>query len=216
MNVLNLRFGLSVILLALAMSPALAANQSGTSQKGKVYRWVDKNGQVHYGQSVPPEYAEQDRDVLNAHGVSVRREEGSTTPEEARTQTATDKALREVAQRKQRDRVLLQTYQSVEEINALRDRRLDLLDAQLTIQEESLKTLRRKHAQLKEREAKFKPINTAANAQPMPDGLSADIERSEADIETYEANLAKKREERVTTIARFESDTVRFKELKGQ
>ena len=54
--------------LLVALCAGLAHAQSG-KDKTKLYRWVDKDGQVHYGDSVPPEYAEQDRDILNRQGV---------------------------------------------------------------------------------------------------------------------------------------------------
>jgi hypothetical protein len=111
MNARSLRILLSSLLLALF---ALQAGAAAPPPSGKkLYRWVDKNGQVHYGDSVPAEYADQDRDVLNRQGVSVGREEGIITAEEARAKAAEEKAARDEQKRKVRDRVLLQTYQSV-------------------------------------------------------------------------------------------------------
>ena len=135
-------------------------------QAEEAYRWVDKNGQVHYGDSVPAEYAEQDRDVLNQQGVPVGREEGTITPEEAAAKAAADKAARDEQKRKLRDRVLLQTYQSVKELEVLRDNRLDLVDAQLTIQEQSLSNLRAQRAQIERQAARYAPINNEAGAPP--------------------------------------------------
>ena len=102
MNGWSLRVLLPVLLLAL-----LAGAAGAQSDKNKkLYRWVDKNGQVHYGDSVPAEYAEQDRDVLNRQGVAVGREEGTITPEEAAAKAAEEKAARDEQKRKLRDRVL--------------------------------------------------------------------------------------------------------------
>src|SRR4026209_733931 len=102
---------LTAVLLAFLAGGALAQDKGK-----KVYRWVDKNGQVHYGDSVPAEYAEQDRDVLNKQGVKIGREEGTITPEEAAAKAAEDKATADDLKRKLRDRVLIQTYQSVKEL----------------------------------------------------------------------------------------------------
>ena len=102
----------AIRLLLLPLTLALlagAADAQQSSKEKKLYRWVDKNGQVHYGDSVPAEYAEQDREVLNRQGVSVGREEGTITPEEAAAKAAADKAARDEQKRKLRDRVLLQT-----------------------------------------------------------------------------------------------------------
>lgn len=211
MNGWSLRVLLPVLLLVLFAGTAGAQSD----KQKKTYRWVDKNGQVHYGDSVPAEYAEQDRDVLNRQGVPVGREEGTITPEEAAVKAAADKAARDEQKRKLRDRVLLQTYQSVKELEILRDNRLELVDAQLTIQEQSLSNLRAQRAQIERQAARFAPINTAADAAELPDELAADIERSASDIVTQEANLVKRREERESIRLNFEADIKRYEELRA-
>lgn len=197
--------GASLVALALAADPAAAQ---------KLYRWVDKNGQVHYGDKIPPEYADQDRDVLDKSGVTLRREQGAETPEEAREREARERAAAEAAERARRDRMLLQTYQNVEEIELLRARRLDQIDAQLMIQEQSLQNLKARRRQQLEQAARYAPRNTRPDAPPLPDGLAADLAQSESDIRVQEANLKKKREERAAVQAQFDADLRRFKELR--
>jgi len=204
---------LSTTLLALIAGAADA--QSAKDSKTKLYRWVDKNGQVHYGDSVPPEYADQDREILNRQGVPVGREEGTITPEEAVAIAAAEKAARDEKKRKLRDRVLLQTYQNVQELEVLRDTRLELVDAQLTIQEQSLANLRAQRAQVLRQASRFAPISKEPDAPPMPDQMTDDLERSASDIETQEKNLYKRREERENIRLNFEADIQRYKELRA-
>jgi hypothetical protein len=211
MNAWSIKVLLPAVMLALL---AGAAGAQSDKQK-KLYRWVDKNGQVHYGDSVPAEYAEQDRDVLNRQGLPVGREEGTITPEEAAAKAAADKAARDEQKRKLRDRVLLQTYQSVQELEVLRDNRLELVDAQLTIQEQSLSNLRAQRAQIERIAARYAPVNTGADAPPLPDELAADLERSSSDIQTQEANLERRRQERENIRRTFETDIERYKELRA-
>lgn len=206
----------SLRILPPALLLALIAGVCGAqAEKTKLYRWVDKNGQVHYGDSVPPEYAEQDRDILNKQGVPVGREEGLITPEEAAAKAAADKAERDEKKRRLRDRVLLQTYQSVQELEVLRDTRLELVDAQLTIQEQSLANLRAQRAQIERQAARYAPINNDADALPLPEELALDLERSANDIDTQQANLVKRREERESIRLNFEADIARYKELRA-
>lgn len=206
----------SLRILPPALLLALIAGVGGAqTEKTKLYRWVDKNGQVHYGDSVPPEYAEQDRDILNKQGVPVGREEGLITPEEAAAKAAADKAERDEKKRRLRDRVLLQTYQSVKELEVLRDTRLELVDAQLTIQEQSLANLRAQRAQIERMAARYAPINNKADALPVPEELALDLERSANDIDTQQANLVKRREERESIRLNFEADIARYKELRA-
>jgi hypothetical protein len=210
MNAWSAKLLLSAVVLALL---AGAAGAQADKQK-KLYRWVDKNGQVHYGDSVPAEYSQQDRDLLNKQGVKVGREEGIITAEEAAAKAAADKAARDEQKRKLRDRVLLQTYQSVQELEILRDNRLDLVDAQLTIQEQSLSNLRAQRAQIQRMAARYAPANTGSDAQPLPDELAADLEQSATDIQTQESNLERRREERENIRKTFEADIARYKELR--
>lgn len=206
----------SLLILPPALLLALFAGSGDTqTDKTKLYRWVDKNGQVHYGDSVPPEYAEQDRDILNKQGVPVGREEGLITPEEAAAKAAAEKAERDEKKRRLRDRVLLQTYQSVKELEVLRDTRLELVDAQLTIQEQSLANLRAQRAQIERMAARYSPINNNADALPLPEELALDLERSANDIDTQQANLVKRREDRESIRLNFEADIARYQELRA-
>jgi len=201
-------------ILAVALLTGAAAGQQSSKQP-KLYRWVDKNGQVHYGDSIPAEYSDQDRDVLNKQGVKVGREEGIITPEEAAAKAAEDKAARDEQKRKLRDRVLLQTYQSVQELEVLRDNRLDLVDAQLTIQEQSLSNLRAQRMQIERIAARYAPANKDPSAEPMPEEIARDLERSASDIDTQQANLDKRRQERENIRQNFEADIKRYQELRA-
>jgi hypothetical protein len=211
MNAWSIKVLLPALLLALAAGGAMAQ----ADKQKKLYRWVDKNGQVHYGDSVPAEYAEQDRDVLNKQGVRVGKEEGTITAEEAAAKAAEEKAAREEQKRKLRDRVLLQTYQSVQELEVLRDNRLDLVDAQLTIQEQSLSNLRAQRAQIERLAARYAPANADPAALPLPDEVAADLDRSATDIATQESNLERRRQERESIRQNFEADIKRYQELRS-
>jgi hypothetical protein len=211
MNAWSIKWLLPALLLALSVGTVAAAAE----KQKKLYRWVDENGQVHYGDSVPAEYAEQDRDVLNRQGVAVGREEGILTAEEAAAKAAEEKAAREEQKRKLRDRVLLQTYQSVQEIEVLRDNRLDLVDAQLTIQEQSLANLRAQRAQIERLAKRYAPANQAPDAEPLPEEIAADLAQASNDIATQESNLQRRRDERENIRLNFEADIKRYQELRA-
>lgn len=201
-----LRSLLPLVLLALVSGPAAAQ---------KLYKWVDENGQVHYGDKIPPEYADQDREVLNKQGLAVGREEGAETAEEARARQEREKQAKAAQEQAQRDRMLVATYQNVDEIELLRARRLDQIDAQLTIQEQSLTNLKARHAEQVKRASRYQPANKDPKAPPMPEGMAEDIARAESDIRTQQLNLDKRRKERSALNQQFDADVARFKELRG-
>src|SRR3990167_1935982 len=88
----------------------------------KMYKWVDDQGVTHYGETVPPEYADNDRSELNKAGRVIKKKE-VLTPEERRA-----KELEGIKQReneeaalewKRRDKALLNTYRSEEHTSEL-------------------------------------------------------------------------------------------------
>ncbi len=111
------------VLLALASSLALAFTGSMAATV-KAYKWVDKDGVVHYGDTVPPEYSEQAHQQLNQQGVAVRDFPRQLSPAEAAVaqKTAADEAKRE-----QHDSYLLNNYTRVGDIEQLRDERIALI-----------------------------------------------------------------------------------------
>lgn len=193
---------------------------SDASAERKLYRWVDDEGVVHMGDHVPPEYANRDRDLLNEQGLTVGFEEGEITEEEQAEldrQAAiaeAEQAEREKAAR--RDRMLLDTYLSVADIEDLRDRRLELIDSQIKVTEFYLENLHRRLDQLKQDSERFAPLNESPDAPPLPDFVALDISRTEASIELYEQRLNQSRAEQEELRDAFEADIERFKELRGR
>jgi hypothetical protein len=191
---LGMRKQITLILLtALVLPLVVVAQPKGT----KTFKWVDENGKVHYGDSVPPEYAKIDRDVLNSQGVKVGSEEGEITPEEraamAKKKAEEDARLAAKAEVARRDRMLLQTYLSVADIEDLRDRRLELLESQIKVTELYLANLRKRLTQLKDEASNYKPYTERENAPPVPETLASDISRTTSSIDNYERSTATSR-----------------------
>jgi hypothetical protein len=195
-----------------------ATQRDPNSKQQQVYKWVDEKGVVHYGDAVPPQYADQDKTILNSQGVAVGTIPGKRTPEQQAAETAQRKSEERVreaaAQSRQRDQNLLATYLSVDEIEALRDRRAEILDAQARVTSQYLEQLRGRQKQLEQQALHFKPYNTAPNAPQIPERLAEDLVRTTADIATQQRNLEVKRQELDKLKAQFASDIARFKELK--
>ena len=208
---------LTTALLVCVCLTANAATRDGGS-KQQVYKWTDEKGIVHYGDAVPPQYADQEKTILNSQGVQVGTIPGKRTPEqlaaEAAKRTAEEHAQQTAAQARQRDKNLLATYLTVQEIEALRDRRADILDGQARVTSAYLDQLRTRQRQLEETVQKYRPYNTAPNAPVLPERLAEDLVRSTTDIATQERNLEVKQQELARLKAQFTSDIALFRELK--
>jgi hypothetical protein len=212
------RFGATLLLAA-----AIALPSDGSAQRGqgeaRLFKWTDENGVVHYGDKIPPEYANRDRDILNEQGVTVAFEEGEITEAEraaaaAREAEAERERLAKVESARY-DRMLLETYLSVADIEELRNRRLELLESQIKVTELYLNNLRKRLVGLQAEASSFKPYTTKENAPQIPENLALDLSRTTSMISLYEQTLSRTRSDQVELRKSFDSDIARFRELKG-
>lgn len=102
---------LTTLVLMLSVTP-LAAD---------TYRWKDKNGEIHYGEAVPPEYADQPYDVINSQGIVIEHVEDPTervvaTEEKKAEKKEREPLISEEERRIQSDRLLVIRYSSEDDI----------------------------------------------------------------------------------------------------
>jgi Domain of unknown function (DUF4124) len=202
----------ALILCTIALLAPTAYAADTTTDSGRVlYKWVDKDGVNHYGDRIPPEYAAQEQHVMNSRGVEIRQVEAQKSAE----QMASEEQKRlDTEQRLVRDKNLLNTYVSVQEIERLRDQRIQLLNDQIKVTSQFLETLDGRMKKLRADSMHFKPYNSDPKAPSMPDQVAEDLVRLSTDMHTQEQNLRQKRSEEATMSIQFESDIDRFKELK--
>lgn len=187
----------------------------GAAETDRVYKWVDENGQIHYGDSIPPEFSDLPKQVLNDHGITVDHLEGRKTEEQvAAEKRATDLALQKELQQRA-DQALLQTYLTVDEIVMHRDRRIELFQAQSRVTELYLRNLERRLTKLKRDASRYRPYSEDPDAPLIKPDLVADINATQATISRHQQNLLKFQSDEQQMIARFEGDINRFKSLKG-
>jgi hypothetical protein len=120
---------LALVLCGAAFLCALVA--AGPAQAAKVYRWVDENGQVHYSESLPPNYQDKGHDVLNQQGRLVEKDrkltpepppkmpdkdEPQELPRDASGLPRPKAAFSEVEMQQRMDSFLMLRYESEQEI----------------------------------------------------------------------------------------------------
>jgi hypothetical protein len=185
------------------------------SEHQRLFRWVDENGVVHYGDSVPPEYADVEKQVLNHLGVTIAVVRGKKTAEEIAEENRIAEVRRQENLQRRQDQALLATYLSVDEIIMHRDRRVELFQAQSRVTELYLRNMMRRMATLREEASKFRPYSEDPEAQMIDPELAEDILVTKATIKRHQANLARFREDEQNIIERFDGDINRFRDLKG-
>lgn len=141
--------------LCLAIAAALAAavpvtahGQSGTKQTGKkLYRWVDKKGNVHFDDALPPEAVDQARTEFSAKsGNTTGSVDRALTAEEranlaAQKQAAADAAAVAAEQARQ-EQAMLESYQSEDDLRRAYGERISLLKQTLESTDVGLKSIR--------------------------------------------------------------------------
>jgi hypothetical protein len=176
------------------------------------YKWLDDQGVVHYGDSIPPQYAQKESTVLNKEGVAIGHKDATKTPAELAAQA---NAEEQAARQKQHDSFLLATYTSVKDIEQLRDERLTQIKGQRIAAEQYVASLGERLSALQARAQNFKPYSTRADAHRMPDDLAEQMVHTLNDIRAQRAALVTSREEEAKTQAQFQSDIDRYKELRA-
>jgi len=201
------RIVFSLLLASAAFLPPGAHAEKNTVA---AYRWVDEQGVVHYGDSIPPQYAEKAHELLNKQGVQVGHEDAQKTPEQL-AEEAREQA--EALKRKQHDSFLVTTYTSVKDIESLRDTRLDQLQGQRVAAEAYVDNLHSRLVALQNRAKFFRPYSPRADARRMPDDLAEDLVRTLNELHTQSNALTVKNEEVSAVRAQFQSDIERYREL---
>lgn len=199
---MRIRFPLLLILLA--SFPAVA---------GKLYSWVDEHGKTHYGNTVPPQYAQQGNTELDKKGAVIKKTDAALTPEQRKAkeeelaqQKEEDKKKLE---QKRRDKALLNTYTTEKEIDLVRDRNLQQGELQLQSME-----LRAKQVQPRLDQARKRAQGLAAKKKSLPPDLQQEIEEAEKELQRMQEMIKQRRMEMDAIRARFEDDKKRFRELR--
>jgi hypothetical protein len=201
---------LGMLVAFAGLTPVAASAATGADKGGVVYRWIDEQGVVHYGDRIPPQYAQKERAVLNSQGVEVRKLDAQKTPEQAAAEARTQDT---VFRQKQHDAFLMTNYGSVKEIEALRDVRLDQLRGQKSAAEQYVESLHSRLGTLQTRAKEFKPYSPRPGARRMPDSLAEDLVHTLNELRNQSNVVVAKSEEETALKAQFQADIERYREL---
>jgi t-SNARE complex subunit (syntaxin) len=112
-----------------------------------------------------------------------------------------------------RDRMLVETYLSVKEIERLRDQRIELVEAQVRIDEQNLGALKEREQRLLRQATRYLPYK--AKATPLPEHVVEEMVTMVNSRNVTEQRITAKQTESQELKTKFASDIRRFKELKG-
>jgi len=188
----------ALLALALALgASAVRAQTSNTARPQLSYTCVTKSGHNVRGDLPPPECKDRDVRVLNPDGSLKEIIPAPLTPEQRKKHREEEQVQRQEEEKEraqaQKDRSLLETYGSVEEIDSARDRAIYGRQGLINRAEQRLKQYERERKRLDD-EAEFYA------KREMP----ADLKQA------YESNAAlTKQQEKIRTDAQHEIEQIK-------
>lgn len=175
---------------------------------------MDDEGITHYGETIPPEYADKDRSEMNKAG-RVINVEIVLTPEELRAQREAKTRKREAAKaafaQKRYDNTLTSTYSSPEEVDLARTRSLQHVDARINSANSQIKIAGDRLLYLQS-----ESDNYSEAGKEIPDSLKDDLKRSRKRLGRAQLTMDHLQAERDSVDARYDADKARYKELTGK
>jgi len=189
-------FGAALVLFAAFSATAEA----------KLYKWVDDKGTTHFGETIPPEYANKDRVQYDDRG-NVIKKAAPASDAAAGKKHVEDQA---VIEQRRKDSALLNTYSNEQEIDLALGRNLQQVEARIS----SIHLLQ-KSAQDSLDHYRKEAEGMKAAGKKMPVSLQTDIADAEKKIAQLKLDLTQAENKAAAVKASFSADKARYLELTG-
>jgi hypothetical protein len=142
---MNARTSIGMALL-LALAAAATAHAQGKPGGPKLYRWVDKQGKVHFDDALPPEAVNQARKEFNAsNGTTVGVVDRALTPEEraalAAAAVAQAQAQKGAVEQQRLETIMMASYETEMDLRRAYGERIGLLKTTIDSTDISIKSL---------------------------------------------------------------------------
>jgi hypothetical protein len=190
-------------ILVFAIAAFLATPVYAQDKNLRMYKCVDTDGKVYYSDKMNPDCAKATE--MNRHGITVTKKEVSNSAQPVKTNVPTKSSL----ELERRDKALLASYTSEQEIDAARDRSLAIpMQGVKTVEAKLEKTT----AQLTE--LKKQADTLASQQKKLPARLLEEVSTSQKELAALEADLTQRKAQADVIRLKFEADKKRFRELK--
>lgn len=180
--------------------------------------WTNDEGVRECGNAVPPQYSQKGHRELSETGITLSTTDRAKTREELRKQREEEARLaairseeeRKVHERKMKDRVLLSTFTSEEDLRLAHQGQVAAIDLRIEHTEQILKQLERSLEELRGEAAKLERRGKSITPE-----LKAKIARIERQLGESNDFIEKRRLQKAELAAQFSEDLHRYRELKG-
>lgn len=194
----------SVLMMALLLTAATA--------DAAMYRWVDSNGRVHYGDTLPSTYQKSGAAEMNKQGSVIKRTQSEAERKAEAEHIAEQKRIQEEEQKQaQLDRALTATYTTEAEIDLARDRALVHHKLAIKGAEIRFKVVEANLAELNARVAAIQK-----SGRPVAPNLKEQVAQAANERLELKRTILSNEEAMVKVRERYEADKERFRTLKGR
>jgi hypothetical protein len=182
---------------------------------GKLYKWVDEKGNVHYSDRVPPEAAKLAREEKNQDGVTVKEVARAKTEEELAAEAAQrvkDEEARKIAEAQaQADRALMLSYTTEDDLLRAREQELGVIEANMATAKLTIASQEKNLSDLLAHAADFE-----RNKKPVPQAVTDSIAHVRAQIEAQQKTLKEREGSKETVHNEYEAKLLRWRELSAK
>lgn len=196
----------ALVILAVLLPATVAAGE-------RTFRWLDEEGNIHYGDRVPPQYSKHERQEFNEQGRTVKVYEAAKTDEEkaelARLAAIEAEQKKLAEQQAVHDRSLLATYASEEDMLLARDGKVSSVEAVVQLTYSRIESTERRLLEYTQEAAEYE-----RSGKKIPKQLQNQITSVRTQIEENKAFLKAKEAERQQIMQQFDADMLRYRELR--
>lgn len=196
-------------------SMILAVTVAMPASAGKLYKWVDEKGNVHYSDKVPPEAAKLARQEMNQAGVKVKEVERAKTQDELAAEAAQkilDEEARKLAEAQaQADRALMLSYTTEQDLVRAREQELGVIDANMTTARLTMASQEKNLSDLLAHAADFE-----RNKKPVPKNVTDSIAHVRTQIEMQQKSLVERESAKELVRKDYDAKLLRWRELSAK
>jgi len=175
----------------------------------KMYRWVDEQGNVRYSDQIPPDQVKHRRESLNdkARVVEVVEKEKTNAQRELEKRLRILRKQQDemIAKQKSRDKVLLSTFRTIEDMELAFKGKMLALDGQRKMFQGNLERLQQQLQQVQKRAAQYE-----RDDRKVPPGVLARIADYKEQIAQAYIEISIQFEKKKRVGEQFEADISRF------
>lgn len=196
----------NALTLLFCLLPALAS--------ARLFKWVDENGNVHYSDTVPPQYVDRKREEMKESGVRTQVIDEAKSKEQLeaeRKQAELEKKEEENRRRTEAyHRNLLASYRDERDLIATRDRNLDSIQVSINFVEANLNGFQLDLEDLIKEAASYE-----RSGKPTPQLLKTQIGETRRKIDEANTFIEEKKAEQQTIRDQFNQDLELYRLLTG-